>query len=296
MTPPAKTSTPTAANQRALEDWLLSIMAFRAGTDGKPWTFYEEVDKYLGPWDTKGYPIAYGKKYCVLFSQDERLAADPAGSAWIRHTLILLQVALKDFILARYRKGTLGALTEPEFRKAAFDSHPRAYTEGGLTMVVMISPLLALHVAAIPAVEFEPWSPNFGSTVGQVVITSGMVLPRGVAILLATAAGPAHTGIFARAMAMDRERLATEMALGTGIFNARAAIAGGRCDNVMLLDRLKRTVSTMEMPNASLAGAARSLIATIDARRAYVLSRYQREVQVDPDLYPIFRLFDPRAL
>jgi hypothetical protein len=64
----------------------------------------------------------------------------------------------------------------------------------------------------------------------------------------------------------------------------------------MLLDRLRRTVSTVELPNASLAGAARSLIATIDARRAYVLARYQREVQVDPDLYPIFKLFDPRAL
>lgn len=296
MAPPAKNSTPTAANQQALEDWLLSIMAFRAETDGKPWTFYEEIDKYLGPWDTQGYPIAYGKKYCVLFSQDERLAADPAGSAWIRRTLILLQVALKDFILARYREGTLGALTEPEFRKAAFDSHPYAYTEGGLTMVVMISPLLAVHVLEIPAVEFIPWSPNFGATIGQVVITSGMVLPRGVAVLLANASGPAHTGFFARIMATDRERLATEMALGTGIFNARAAIASGRCDNVMLLDRLKRAVSTMELPNASLAAAARSLIAAIDARRAYVLARYQREVQADPDLYPIFRLFDPRAL
>lgn len=275
---------------------MLSIMAFREETDGKPWTFYEEVDKYLGPWGADGYPIAYGKKYCVLFSADEDLAANPVGRAWIRRTLLLLQAAIKDFILQRYREGTLGSVTEAEFRKAAFDSHPKAYTEGGLTMVCMLSLPLAVHVAMIPKHEFLPWSGSFGATWAQVFITGGMVLPRGVAVFLATASGPAHTGIFARSMAMDRQRLANEMALGTGLFNARDAIAAGRCDNVMLLDRLKRTVSTMEMPNASLAGAARALIATIDARRAYVLSRYQREVKVDPDLYPIFKLFDPRAL
>jgi len=296
MQPPAKGSAPTPANQRALEDWLLSIMAFRPETDGKPWTFYEEVDKYLGPWDVKGYPIAYGKKYCVLFSGDKRLADDPAGRAWIRRTLLLLQIALKDFILERYRSGKLATLTEPEFRRAAFDSHPRAYTEGGLTMVVMLSPRLAAHVATIPAVEFKPTSENFGSTVAQVIITSGMVMPRAVAMLLATAAGPAHTGIFAHAMASDRARLNAEMNLGWTIFETRRIIAAGLCDNVSLLDRLRTAVSTIEIPNASLAAAARSLLATIDARRAYVRARYQAEVKIDPDLYGIFRTFDPKGL
>jgi hypothetical protein len=296
MEPPAKSSPPTPANRKALEDWLLSIMAFRPETEGKPWTFYEEIDKYLGPWGMHGYPIAYGKKYCVLFSGDRRLAADPAGKAWIRRTLLFLQLALKDFIVERYAKGTLATLTEAELRKAAFDSHPRAYTEGGLTMVVMISPALAIHVATIPAAEFKPTSETFGATVAQVFITAGMVLPRGVAILLATMAGPAHTGIFVHAMATDRARLAAEMNLGSALFETRRAVALGLCDNVTVLDRLKTAVSTAEMPNASLAAAARSLLAVIEARRQYVRQRYQAEVRVDPDLFGIFRLFDPRGL
>src|SRR5579871_2440471 len=296
MQPPAKTSTPTPANQQALEDWLLSIMAFRPETEGKPWTFYEEVDKYLGPWGEDGYPIAYGRKYCILFSTDQELDANPAGKAWIHRTLILLQVALKDFILQRYREGTLGSLTEVEFRKAAFDSHPTAYTEGGLAMVSMLSVGLTLHVAGIPWREYLPWSKNFGATWYQVVVTGGMVVPRDIAILFTLTSGPAHSGIFARAMAMDRERNATEMALGTGMFNARSAIAAGRCDNVMLLDRFRRTLTIMQMPNESLATAARMLIATIDARRAYVQERYQREIKVDPSLYEIYKLFDPRGL
>jgi hypothetical protein len=296
MAPPAKTSRPTPANQKELEDWLLSIMAFRPETEGKPWTFYEEIDKYLGPWGMSGYPIAYGKKYCVLFSGDARLAADPSGRMWIRRTLLLLQVALRDFILDRYRKGTLATLTEPELRKAAFDSHPRAYTEAGLSMVVMLSPRLALHVGSIPAVEFKPTSESFGATVAQVFITVGMVLPRSVGILLATTAGPAHTGIFAHAMATDRARLAAEMNLGLALYETKQAVAAGRCDNVTFLDRLTKAVSTAEMPNASLSAAALSLLAVIDARRQYVRTRYQVELKIDPDLYGILRTFDPRGL
>jgi hypothetical protein len=296
MAPPAKGSSPTPANQAALEEWLLSIMAFRPETVDKPWTFYEEIDKYLGPWGKEGYPIAYGKKYCVLFSSDERLAADLAGRSWIRRTLILLQVSLKDFILARYKKGTLKTLTEPELRKAAFDSHPRAYTEGGLTMVVMLSPRLAAHVATIPAVEFIPTAPSFGSTVVQVVVTAKMVLPRAVAQLLAGAAGPAHTGILVRAMAMDRDRLMAQINLGTSFYEARRAVASGRCDNIKLLEGLRMAVSTMEMPDSSMALVARGLLDQIDLRIQYVRNRYQAEIKVDPDLYGIFKVFDPRGL
>jgi hypothetical protein len=96
-------------------------------------------------------------------------------------------------------------------------------------------------------------------------------------------------------MEMDRRRLAAEMYLGSALFETRRAVAVGRCDNVMLLDRLKIAISTMEMPNAALSAAGRVLLATIEARRQYVRLRYQDEVKMDPDLYGIFRTFDPRG-
>jgi hypothetical protein len=294
--PPAKTSSPTPANQLALANWLTSIMAFRAESAGKPWTFYEEVDKYLGPWREKGYPIAYGKKYCQLFYNDPKLQADIAGSAWIRRTLLLLQEAIKDFILSRYRQGSLARVTEPELRKAAFDSHPAAYTEGGLTMVVMLSPGLTMHVAAIPAVEFKPTSDNFGATLVQLFTTGTMVAPRCVALILAGAAGPAHTGILGRAMAMDRARLTAEMNLGAAVADARRAVASGRCDNVTVLDRLRAAVGATEMPHPSLEMAARALINEITLRRNLVVRRYQKEVTADPSLRSIYKAFDPIGL
>jgi hypothetical protein len=296
MQPPARNSTPTAANIAALDSWLTSILAFRPETGDRPWTFYEEVDRYLGPWREQGYPIAYGKKYCQLFSADRNLRDDLAGREWIQRTLLLLQQAIKAFIMQRYRAGTLGRLTERELRQAAFDSHPRAYTEGGLTMVVMLSPGLALHVASIPAVEFSPTSANFGATVVQVFATATMVAPRAVGLLLATAAGPAHTGGLAQAMATDRARATAEMNQGMALAEARRAVNSGRCDNVTVLERLKTAVAGAEMTDHSLQVGARILLNEIDVRRAVIVRRYKKEIDLDPSLRRIFKAFDPMAL
>lgn len=295
MSPPTKNSEPNAANVRSLEVWLSSILAFHAGSAGRPWTFYEEVDKYLGPWGDKGYPISYGKKYCELFSQDEKLNANAAGAAWVRRTLTLLQEALKDFILQRYRERKLAKLTEAEFRQAAFDSHPKAYTDGGLTMVAMLSPDLVVHLASIPAVEFLPTSPSFGATVAQVFSTAGMVVPRGVGLLLAGFAGPAHTGSLRRAFAMDRAQFAADMNRGLALNAASRAVVSGACDNVALLDRLAQAVATTQLSDRSEEITARAVLTQISARRALVVQRYQREIRVDSGLREVFRAFDPQA-
>ena len=67
----------------------------------EPWTFYEEVDNFLGPWGNSGYPIGYGKYYCVAFNSNEKLRANPQTADWIRRTTIVLQEALRDFIMIR---------------------------------------------------------------------------------------------------------------------------------------------------------------------------------------------------
>jgi len=46
--------------------------------------FYEEVDYWLGPWGTAGYPIGYGKKYNILFSTNPPLNRDlKHGRPWV---------------------------------------------------------------------------------------------------------------------------------------------------------------------------------------------------------------------
>jgi hypothetical protein len=186
--PPDKTAQATPENVAALDAWLGSIVAFRALTHDRPWTFYEQLETYLGPWGESGYPVGYGIKYCKLFFLDEVLRESQTARAWVHRTLILLQLALKDFVLKRFRAGTLASVCDAQFKQAAFDSHPLAYTEGGLSMVVMLHPLLTLYVASLPAAEFNPLGKNFVRTMKQVLRTSAISVPQCMAMLGLTSA------------------------------------------------------------------------------------------------------------
>ena len=181
--PPVKDAAPTVENVRALQTWLDAVTAYSAHTAGRPWRFYEELEAYLGPWGSNGYLLSYGKKYCLLFSQHEQLNRSPLGTAWVQRTLLLLQDALKSLILARFRAGTLATLTAEELKRAAFESHARAYTEGGLALVGLLSFKLLGHIALIPAAELLPGSPNFRASWEQVFATSGIALPQSFAVL-----------------------------------------------------------------------------------------------------------------
>src|ERR1041385_9115989 len=92
---PPKNVPPTPLSSHALYTGLTSLMA------GHPqavetYTFYEELDKYLGPWGQKGYPIAYGKFYNVAFTSNEKLQANPITKEWVWKTTILLQEVLRS--------------------------------------------------------------------------------------------------------------------------------------------------------------------------------------------------------
>jgi hypothetical protein len=98
---PAKTAKPTPENIRMLEAGLTSVIAGHPQSI-EPWTFYEELDQYLGPWGNKGYPIAYGKFYCIAFNANEKLMANAQTVEWVRKTTIALQEPLRDFVLTRF--------------------------------------------------------------------------------------------------------------------------------------------------------------------------------------------------
>jgi len=77
------------------------------------------------------------KKYNILFTTNAKLNANLTTKMWVSRTTMFLQESLKKFILAKYINNQLSTLSEKELRQAAFDSHPRAYTKGSLTMVIL---------------------------------------------------------------------------------------------------------------------------------------------------------------
>lgn len=94
---------------------------------------------------------------------------------WIENTGQILQEKLTDFLVERYEAGTLGELTEPELREFAFDSHPSAYTEAGLTDVVLNAPEMLPTIAMVPGAEFIPFSGNSAASFEQAIETAGIV-------------------------------------------------------------------------------------------------------------------------
>ena len=296
LTPPPKSSKPTPQNVALLQAWLTEILAFHPRADGQPWLFYEEIDRYLGPWGASGYPIAYGKKYCQLFWHSHDLNNNLTGARWVHRTLLLLQTELMEFILARYKSGTLDKLTEAELRAAAFESHPKAYTEGGLTMVILMDPPLMPNVRtiiSIPAKEFFPNSPTFGPTIRQLVATAQIVIPQGVATALAGIAGPAHNQTLGYAFARDQRAFLDLLAQTQRLAVIEDSVKSGFCDHIGLLLKLKQSILLTRFDDPGLSHYAAALVNAIDARIVYVRSRYHREVAVDPELQPIFRSFDP---
>lgn len=293
MNPPPKGAPPTKENVQALADWLTSILAFHADSAGRPWFFYEQIDRYLGPWGDSGYPIAYGKKYCQLFYNDRILQTNPGGEEWVERTLLLLQEELRSFILARLTRGTLATLTERELRDAAFASHPKAYTKGGLTMVVLLQPKLAREISSIPFAEFRPTAPSFGPSIRQVIDTSGVVVTEAIGDLLAAAAGPAHNQSFRLGSARDFTKLHSALAVSQRISELRQVVSVGSCDHVDVLTRLKRGVELTLFEGRETSVPAGLLVHEIDARIALVKARYARESGLDPRLRSVYEQFDP---
>ena len=291
LEPPPKDSRPTPERSAALTEWLTAHVAGHA-LAVNTYTFYEVIDRYLGPWGSRGYPIAYGKRYNVLFSTNRTLMAHPVASAWVWKTTILLQKALVDFIVARYDAGTLGRLTEAELRAAAFDSHPLAYTEGGLAMVTLVAPELVPEIAKIPSAEFNPASENFGASVEQVITTGGMVVPRMLGDLIA-AAMPAHSRSLRVAAEHDRQGFLAEIQLNRYLIRIKQAIVDGELNNIRILNQVTRQLIGQEFPNQDLSRVAREVIKLADRRKAELARRYAAEIEKNPKSKAIYDQVQP---
>jgi len=280
---PAKSGPSNVASTKVLTDGLTSVIAGHPGAV-EPWTFYDVLDEYLGPWGDRGYPIAYGKYYCIVFNKNEKLLGNPQTREWVRKTTIALQEPLRDFVVARYKAGTLATLTESELRAYAFSVHPSAYVQGGLTMVVLTAPELVPIIASIPSAQFNPHSENFGPTVTQVFATMGQVLPQATGMSLAALAGPAHTGILSRAAQLDARDLQRDVTTSQWLSETQRRLKRGQLDNFALLNKLTSRLNDTQFEDQALARAAREVIQVADTRKHRVASYYRNLLATKPAL------------
>jgi hypothetical protein len=202
----------------------------------------------------------------------------------VSRTTIKLQEGLRDYVVGRFKSGTLAKITEPELRKAAFDSHPMAYTDGGLATVTLVAPELLDVIVTIPGKEFSPWSANFKSSVQQAFSTLDLVAPRVVGMGLAATAGPAHTGLFARAADMDMRDMLNQQIMPLKLRELQTQIRSGQFDNIPALQTITDRINSTQYPDQGIAMLARQVVQSADDRKRYVAKTYRSLLQLRPDL------------
>lgn len=289
-----KNSPITKGNIEKLRVELTSLIPGHVNST-KPWTFYEEIDQFLGPWGERGYPLAYGKYYCKLFSEDKSLKANLETRIWVQKTTVKLQEALRDGIVYAFVHGKLPSMTEPAFRAFAFATHADAYQRGGLSLVVATSPSLLPTIASIPGKEFIPfYSDNFWATIKQVLAT----LVRVGGDVTAAAAGPAHTGMLQKAnqesgmnklLAVQRRNNEYEALFA----KLQGALRGGRLDRIVWLDEVTKKLDGTEFEDPYWLAIARTTITEIDARKRSVAASYRLMLKGHPELLIQLQRYDP---
>jgi hypothetical protein len=195
-----------------------------------------------------------------------------------------LQEPLRDFIVARFRNGTLPKLTESELRQYAFSVHPAAYDTGGLAVVTIVATELIPIISTIPAAEFDPRSDNFGPTIKQVRATLLLVAHRIAGLSLGSLAGPAHTGLLRHAAQLDQDRMLQEVALSRYLNYLMLAIKRGDADDVDTLNGITERLNATEFPDQHFASLARQIIRDANERKRYVARIYRDLLKSRPDI------------
>jgi len=281
--PPLKQIDYSEATIRQVYNTLTSLVVGHHAAH-TTYRFYEVIDEWLGPWGDQGYPIAYGKFYNIVFNTNKKLAADQTASEWVRRTTILLQQALRDYIIHRMRSRTLAAITEPELRAAAFKSHATCYTEGGLTDVLFLAPELLTVIALLPMKEFDPTGPNFAATVSQVFETMGLVAKRSTSRVAASLIGPVHRGLFEQARRRDLELQNAPQRRAMGLSKLGRMIDNGEFDDIAALNLLIERIQRMEFTERPTALLADRIIEQARARIALLKRYYKDMLEQSPEV------------
>ncbi len=245
--------------------------------------FYEELDAWLGPWGRRGYLIGYGKAYNVAFNSNPLLRMRSVTRKWVRRTTILLQEALRDYVVERLRAGTLGSLTEPELRKAAFESHARAYDSAGLARVILVAPELIPIIASIPAIEFSPASQDFSPSVRQVFATLDRVAPKVVGTGLAVLSSPTRAAALWRSVLEDRRALWNSLVSWRELHVLQAHVLRGRLDHVHWLDQVIQRLNEREFPNPHSARLAGAIVKAAEEHRRLLTERLNTWLDDSPE-------------
>jgi hypothetical protein len=167
LIPPKKQAQASKQNIIKLKKWMDQLIT----TDPHKGYFYSELDAYLGPFGEKGYFLGHGKKYTVALYDHPILNQNPAGKAWVKKTMILMQELIRNYIVSRFSNGTLLALNDNDVALLTLENSARIFDEGGMARIKEEAPELIPYILMVLKKEFQPkFSVKFARTCQQVTI------------------------------------------------------------------------------------------------------------------------------
>lgn len=263
---------------KSIREQLTSAIAFHPKAI-YPWLFYEEIEEWLGPWGLSGYPIGYGKFYCMQFNGDQKLQGNLVTRNWLRKTTVALQESIRDYIVGKIRDGSINTVNNESLKKAAFDSHPKCYDQSGLALVATTSPEMIPIIVAIAGTEFIPFiKNNAAASWKQAFETLGRMIPQVTGITLASLAGPAHTGIFGIAAGRDRQESMADQQLGEALHYISEQIRTGTNNDIFTLTYVIKSLEQTQFSSQDLANSAKKIITEAQSKRVGLLQKSNAEL------------------
>jgi hypothetical protein len=294
----------SAASTKATADQLyIELTAYIAGhiNAPDPWTFYEELDHFLGPWGPQGYPLSFGKFYTQLFHNDPALQNNLEAWLWIQKTTIRLQEFIRDAVVELFQKGQLASLTEPRLNSLASVRHSRVFDNDGLALIVRVAPHLLPAMVSLPAVEsassLDYSSTSWLQTVDTLTLLSQA--PPGSVLTAATAVGGRqHSAVIQRALATSGMNAVLAEQRQNAWYRAqfaklRSAIESNRLNRIAWLSDIASLLEMMPLPDRCWREAARSLIAETETRNNQIANSYTAILKVHPEMRAKINELDP---
>jgi len=111
------------------------------------------------------YYLNYGKKYCEKFTHETSPKLSPKGKRWLNETRCNLQTKMEEIV----QESPELEKDQKALRKAAFDSHPKAYLDAGLADL-SVDDLVKIGITPDPSewLSLDTWKQAV--EVGKVVI------------------------------------------------------------------------------------------------------------------------------
>ncbi len=214
---------------------LNSSIAYKV-TASAPWTFYETLDKVLGPYGNMGYPLYSGKFYCMAFNANIKLMNNPTSASWIKLTTVKLQETIRDFVIDSLQKGKSGKITDIELRSCVNRAYSYIYDDQSINSIIELAPELLPILKTMQGRETLTFSTNFRDILNSTLGALETFIPGMIDSFTSCNDLPEFKGEIKMYFNRTRTVYPDEQTMNRNLFTVSSNLMGGKLDDREVLN------------------------------------------------------------